>query len=162
MPKSMSKIMPKTNQDIELNTELTELSDIDELFDRGYERYQAGEAPENLIPVFKEVCASSPKSAPAWSCLSWLYLLTEQNTLALKAAKKAVKADPTASQARINLVLAMLETGEKGVREHIEVVQRINDVEPEVKESVTENIADGLARKPDWKSLQRIQQWLSL
>lgn len=151
--------MPKTNQDTELNTELSE---IDELFDRGYERYQAGEAPENLIPVFKEVCASSPKSAPAWSCLSWLYLLTEQNTLALKAAKKAVKADPTASQARINLVLAMLETGEKGVREHIEVVQRINDVEPEVKESVIENIADGLARKPDWKSLQRVQKWLEL
>lgn len=143
-------------------TEISKDSSVNELFDRGYERYQAGEAPENLIPVFKDVCAGSPKSAPAWSCLSWLYLLTDRGDLALKAAKKAVKADPTAPQARINLVLAMLETGEKGVREHIEIVQRINSMDREVKESVIENIADGLERKPDWKSLQRVQQWLEL
>jgi len=143
-------------------TQMTEDTSINELFDRGYALYEKGEAPETLIPLFQEVCNGSPKSAPAWSCLAWLYLLTNQGSLALKAAKRAIKADATAPQARINLVLAMLELGEKGVREHIEIIQRINEVDEEVKQSVIDNINDGLTRKPDWKSLKKIQQWLGL
>jgi tetratricopeptide (TPR) repeat protein len=142
--------------------EIIEDTSVNELFDRGYALYEKGEPYENLIPLFKDVCNGSPKSAAAWSCLAWLYLLTGQGDLALKAAKRAVKADATAPQARINLVLAMLELGEKGVREHIEMIQRINDLDEEVKQSVVDNINDGLTRKPDWKHLKKVQQWLEL
>ena len=32
----------------------------EELFKDGFDRYQAGEAPANLIPVFKDVCEKAP------------------------------------------------------------------------------------------------------
>jgi hypothetical protein len=49
---------------------------VDVLFDEGIERYKAGEAPEVLIPVFKEVCDRSRKSSSAWTCLAWLYFVS--------------------------------------------------------------------------------------
>jgi hypothetical protein len=55
----------------------------------------------------------------------------------------------------MNSVLAMLETKTAGVREHIELVQQLVSLNKEVRQEVDENIADGLARKPDWKSLER-------
>jgi hypothetical protein len=30
----------------------------------------------------------------------------------------------------------------------------------EIYQTVADNIEDGLARKPNWKSLQRIKEWL--
>ena len=47
----------------------------EELFKDGFDRYQAGEAPAHLIPVFKEVCEKAPKNGNAWASLAWLYLL---------------------------------------------------------------------------------------
>ena len=133
---------------------------VDALFDEGIERYQAGDSPEELIPVFKEVCDRAPKSSPAWTCLAWLYLLTEKPAKAYDAAQKAVKLNPQDPQARVNLALAMLESDKKGVRQHIELVQQIILVAAELREEVEHNIQDGLTRKPDWKSLQRVQAWL--
>lgn len=133
---------------------------IESLFDEGIERYKSGEAPDVLIPVFKEVCDRAPKSSPAWTCLAWLYLLTEKNSKAFEAAQKAVKLNPQDPQARVNLAVAMLETGKKGVRQHIELVQNIILVSAELREEIEQNIQDGLTRKPDWKSLLRVQDWL--
>lgn len=133
---------------------------VDALFDEGIERYQAGDSPEELIPVFKEVCDRAPKSSPAWTCLAWLYLLTEKPAKAYDAAQKAVKLNPQDPQARVNLALAMLDADKKGVRQHIELVQQIILVAAELREEVAQNIQDGLTRKPDWKSLQRVQAWL--
>jgi tetratricopeptide (TPR) repeat protein len=133
---------------------------VETLFDEGLERYKAGEDPELLIPVFKEVCDRAPKTSSAWTCLSWLYLLTEKPSKAYDAAQKAVKLNPQDPQARVNLSLAMLEAGKKGVREHIELTQQILMVAAELREEVEHNIQDGLDRKPDWKNLKRVKAWL--
>ncbi len=133
---------------------------VDSLFDEGIERYKAGEAPADLIAVFKQVCDRAPKSSPAWTCLAWLYLLTDKPAKAYEAAQKAVKLNPQDPQARINLALAMLDADKKGVRQHIEIVQQIILVAAELREEVEQNIQDGLTRKPDWESLQRIHAWL--
>lgn len=130
------------------------------LFEQALEKYQSGEKAESLIPVFQEICDRAPKNAPAWSCLAWLYLLTDQDNKALKAAQKSVKLDGKAPQARINLALAILETGQKGVRQHIEVAQQIMALDEQIRSDIKENIEDGLTRKPDWDSLKRIQSWL--
>jgi tetratricopeptide (TPR) repeat protein len=133
----------------------------EDLFAQGIARYKAGEDPQVLIPFFQDICDRAPKNPTAWTCLAWLYLLTDRPKLALKAAQKGVKFDKLAPQARINLVLAMLDSGEKGVREHIETIQQVISLDREIRQDVEENIADGLERKPDWKSLQRVKDWLS-
>ena len=135
-------------------------SSVASLFDEGMERYQAGEPPETLIPVFQEICDRSPKNAAAWSCLAWLYLLVDKPNKALKAAQKSVKLDPQAPQARINLALAILDAGQKGVRPQIEAAQQMMALDSQISSDIEENIEDGFTRKPDWKSLQRIKNWL--
>ncbi|MBW4539864.1 MAG: hypothetical protein KME43_12075 [Myxacorys chilensis ATA2-1-KO14] len=134
---------------------------VEALFDEGLERYKAGEDPEVLIPVFKEICDRSRKTSAAWTCLAWLYLLTDKPTPALTAAQKAVKINPQDPQARVNLVLAMLELSKSGVRPHIEITQQLTMAVPELKEEVMQNIEDGLARKPNWKSLERVKAWVA-
>ena len=134
---------------------------VTSLFDTGLERYHAGEGPETLISVFKEVCDRSPKTAAAWSCLAWLYLLDNKPEQAYKAALKGVKLDQSAPQGRVHLVLAMLETGQTGVRKHIDLVKQMMALDSEVRRDVTESIEDGLTRKPDWDSLKRVKTWLS-
>lgn len=130
------------------------------LFKQGIERYKAGATASELIPVFKEVCDLAPKSSPALTCLAWLYLLEEKPNSALKTAQKAVKLTPQDPQGRVNLALALLETGKKGVRDHIDEARQIMMLSSDLKEEVQTNIEEGLSRKPDWKSLQRIQKWL--
>ncbi|HEY9616401.1 MAG TPA: hypothetical protein V6C64_06155, partial [Microcoleaceae cyanobacterium] len=63
-------------------------------------------------------------------------------------------------QARVNLAIAMLDTGKKGVRSHIEVAQQLIMAIAEYREEVQQNLEDGLTRKPDWKSLERVKAWL--
>lgn len=138
---------------------MTEMT-VEALFDQGVERYQAGESPEVLLPLFKEVCDRSPKSSPAWTCLAWLYLLDNKPTQAAKAAKTAVKLNPQDPQARVNLAIALLETAQKGVREHIEVASQLVMAVPELRDEVKRNCEDGLSRKPDWKSLVKVQNWI--
>jgi len=133
---------------------------IESLFDTGLERYKAGEAVDSLIPVFKEVCDRAPKTSSAWICLAWLYLLDNQANLAYKAAQKAVKLSPQDPQARINLAVAMLETGQKGLRQHIDFVKQLIFVNPEWQDEIINSIEDGLSRKPDWQSLAKVKGWL--
>ena len=133
---------------------------VESLFDTGLERYKAGESVESLIPVFKEVCDRAPKTSAAWICLAWLYLLDSKPNLAYKAAQKAVKLNPQDPQARINLALAMLETGQKGLREHIDVAQQLVFVNEEWSDEIKNSIEDGLSRKPDWQSLIKVKNWL--
>lgn len=133
---------------------------VEALFDQGVERYQAGEPVADLIPLFKQVCDRSGKSSAAWTCLAWLYLLDNKPTQAMKAGQKAVKLNPQDAQARVNLSIAMLETAQKGVRQHIELAQQLVMAVPELREEVQRNFEEGLKRKPDWKALQRVQAWL--
>ena len=133
---------------------------VADLLDQGLEKYQAGEKAENLIPYFQDICDRAPKNATAWSCLAWLYLLSDQAGKALKAAQKSVKLESKAPQARINLALAMLEAGQKGVRQHIEIAQQVMSLDEQIESDIKDNIEDGLARKPDWDSLKRVKKWL--
>lgn len=133
---------------------------VEDLFDKGIERYQAGEGPTTLIPVFKEVCDRSPKSSSAWTCLTWLYLLDKKPSQAVKAGQRAVKLNPQDPQARVNLAIALLETAQKGVREHVDIAGQIITVSSELRDEVKRNCEEGLTRNPDWKSLKKIQGWL--
>lgn len=126
----------------------------------GVDRYKAGEGPDTLIPYFQELCDLDPRDSAAFSCLAWLYLLDNQGQKAYKAAQKAVKLNPRDPQTRVNLVLAMLETGQKGVREQVETVQQLLSAYPEFKADVKENLEDGKNRKPDWQGVTRVQSWL--
>lgn len=130
------------------------------LLETGLKRYQEGESPETLLPLFKEICDRSPQNATAFACLAWLYMLVGRPKTALKFAQKSVKIDAKSPQARINLALAMLDSGKSGVRPHIQIAQQIMALSPEICQDIEENVEDGLARKPDWKSLQRVKSWL--
>jgi hypothetical protein len=59
------------------------------------------------------------------------------------------------------LSLAMLETGAKGVREHIEIVKRVMAFSPELGQELEASIADGLQRRPGWPALLKVQAWLA-
>ena len=133
---------------------------VESLFDTGLERYKAGEPVADLIPVFKEICDRTPKSSAAWTCLAWLYLLDNNPNLAHKAAQKAVKLNPQDPQARVNLAVAMLETGQKGLRQHVDFAQQLIFVNPDWQEEIKKSIEDGLGRKPDWQRLAKIKGWL--
>ena len=133
---------------------------LETIFEQGLERYKQGESPETLIPYFREICDRAPKNNTAWTCLAWLYLLIDKPEHAFKAANKSIKMDSRPPQARINLALAMLEIGAKGVRNHIEAARQMMSLDDGIRQDIKENIEDGLARRPDWKSLQRIKSWL--
>ena len=135
--------------------------EIEKIYDQALERYQAGEEPEVLIPVFKDICQQAPDLPYAWSSLAWLYLLNDQPKLALKAAKRGVKINRGAPQSRVNLVLAMLALGEKGVRDHVEKAQYMISQRDELRQEVEANIEDGLKRKPDWQELIKVKKWLT-
>ena len=129
-------------------------------FDEGIARYKEGESAESLLPVFKDICAQAPKNSAAQTCLSWLYLLADKPNAAYKAAQRAVKLAPNDPQARVNLSIAMLETGKSGVREQMEQIIPFISSVAELKAEIQENLEEGLRRKPDWQSLKRVQKWL--
>jgi predicted Zn-dependent protease len=87
-------------------------------------------------------------------------LLTDQPKAAYKAASKAVKYNPHDPQARVNLAIAMLETNKKGVRDHIDKANQLMVTSSDLRQELQQNFTDGLKRKPDWKSLQKVQNWL--
>ena len=132
----------------------------EELFQEGFERYQAGESVKTLIPLFKDVCDRAPKNSNALTSLAWLYLLDEKPSSAYKAAKSAIKLNSHDPQARINLAVAMLELGKTGVRSHVEIAEQMIMADSDWLDEVKKNFEDGLSRKPDWKHLLRVKKWL--
>ena len=133
---------------------------LESTFDEGIARYKAGESAESLLPTFKSICSQAPKNSAAQTCLSWLYLLADKPNAAYKAAQRAVKLAPQDPQSRVNLSIAMLETGKSGVRDQVELVGQMIYAVEELKAEVKENLEEGLRRKPEWKSLKRVQAWL--
>jgi predicted Zn-dependent protease len=130
------------------------------LFDQAIARYQQGAEPADLIDDFLTITAQSPRQSAGWTCLAWLQLLLDQPRTALQSARNAVRLNPQDPQARINLSVAMLETGAKGVREHIEMVQRVVQIAPELAGELNDSIADGLRRRPGWQALEKVKAWL--
>jgi predicted Zn-dependent protease len=130
------------------------------LFDQAIGRYQQGADPEELIDDFLTITAQSPRQSAGWTCLAWLQLLLDRPHDALGSARAAVRLNPQDPQARINLSVAMLETSQKGVREHIEIVQRVMLMAPELAAELNDSIADGLRRRPGWQALEKVRAWL--
>ena len=130
------------------------------LFEQALERYQQGAPLAEVIASFEQITQAEPRLSAGWTCLAWLQLLNNQPLEGLRSARLAVRLSPQDPQARINLTLAMLETGAKGVREHIEVVQRVLAMAPEMADEINDAIADGLQRKPDWQALEKVRSWL--
>ena len=134
----------------------------DSLFEQAMARYQAGAAAEEILPDFARIVEDAPRQSAGWTCLAWLQLLCDQPEDALRSARFAVRLNGQDPQARINLSLALLETQSKGVRDHIQVVQQVMTLAPEVSAELKASIADGLARKPGWKALEKVKAWLEL
>ena len=130
------------------------------LFEQALERYQQGAPLADVIASFEQITQQEPRQSAGWTCLAWLQLLDNQPQAGLRSARQAVKLNPQDPQARINLSLAMLETNAKGVREHIELVQRLRLMAPELATELDASIDDGLARRPDWQALQKVKTWL--
>ena len=130
------------------------------LFDNAMARYQSGEEAIELIPDFENITNLFPNQSSAWTCLAWLQLLCNRYEAALRSARTAVKLNAQDPQARINLSLALLETNSKGVREHIEFLQKALFVVPDLKKELQNSIEDGLKRKTDWQALKKIKNWL--
>jgi predicted Zn-dependent protease len=130
------------------------------LFEQAISRYQEGAPPEAVIEDFLAITEQTPRQSAGWTCLAWLQLLMDQPEAALHSARTAVRLNPQDPQARINLSVAMLETGAKGVREHIDVVKRVKLMAPELAEELDGAIADGMQRKPGWPALAKVHAWL--
>jgi predicted Zn-dependent protease len=133
---------------------------VEALFEQGIEQYKAGADAKALIPLFKEVCDRAPKSSAALTCLAWLYLLDDQGDAAYKVAQRAVKLNGQDPQSRVNLAIACLEVGKKGVRDHIDVASQVMMVSAELRQEIEDNLEEGLRRRPDFKSLLKVRQWL--
>ena len=130
-------------------------------FTQALQRYQAGAEPADLLADFEAITRRDPRQSAGWTCLSWLQLLCDLPEDALRSAKTAVKINPQDPQARINLSIAMLETGAKGVREHIELVKRVKAFAPEMGQELDNSIEDGLTRWPGWPALEKVKAWLA-
>jgi predicted Zn-dependent protease len=130
------------------------------LFDQAIERYRSGAAPAEVIDDFLAITAQAPRQSSGWTCLAWLQLLMERPDAALQSARTAVRLNPQDPQARINLSLAMLETGTKGVREHIDLVNRMRLMAPDLAAELDDSIADGLRRRPGWKAMEKVKDWI--
>ncbi|MDM7960444.1 MAG: hypothetical protein QUV04_11900 [Synechococcus sp. WH 8007] len=135
-------------------------TDAPSLFEQALKSYNEGAPLSEVIASFQQITQQDPRLSAGWTCLAWLQLLDNQAQTALRSARMAVKLNPQDPQARINLSLAMLENNVKGVREHIELVQRVRVMAPEIGEELDSSIADGLARRPDWQALQKVKAWL--
>ena len=131
------------------------------LFEQALARYAEGAPLAELVEDFQTITRQNPGQSAGWTCLAWLQLLNDQPLEALRSARMAVKLNPQDPQARVNLSLALLETGTKGVREHIEIVQRVIVMAPELGSELNESIADGLNRKPGWAAMLKVQAWLA-
>ena len=137
-------------------------SSQESLFEQAMARYQAGAEAADILPDFHKITEAAPRQSAGWTCLAWLQLLCEQPEEALRSARFAVKLNGQDPQARINLSLALLETQSKGVRDHIQVVQQIMALAPDMEDDLKASIADGLKRRPGWKALEKVKSWLSL
>ena len=137
-------------------------SNQENLFDQAMARYQAGASAAEILPDFLKITELAPRQAAGWTCLAWLQLLCDQPEEALRSARFAVKLSPQDPQARINLSLALLETQSKGVRDHIQVVQQVLTMAPQIAEELKGALDDGQQRRPDWAALEKVRSWLTL
>ena len=137
-------------------------SSQESLFEQAMARYQAGASAAEILPDFLRITEAAPRQSAGWTCLAWLQLLCDLPEDALRSARFAVKLNPQDPQARVNLSLALLETESKGVREHVQVVQQVLTMAPQISNDLRTALDDGLQRRPNWTSLEKVKTWLNL
>ena len=137
-------------------------SSQESLFEQAMARYQAGASAAEILPDFLRITEAAPRQSAGWTCLAWLQLLCDLPEDALRSARFAVKLNPQDPQARVNLSLALLETESKGVREHVQVVQQVLTMAPQISDELRTAMDDGLQRRPNWTSLEKVKTWLNL
>ena len=137
-------------------------SSQESLFEQAMARYQAGASAAEILPDFLRITEAAPRQSAGWTCLAWLQLLCDLPEDELRSARFAVKLNPQDPQARINLSLALLETESKGVREHVQVVQQVLTMAPQISDELRTALDDGLQRRPNWTSLEKVKTWLNL
>ena len=137
-------------------------SSQESLFEQAMARYQAGASAAEILPDFLRITEAAPRQSAGWTCLAWLQLLCDLPEDALRSARFAVKLNPQDPQARVNLSLALLETESKGVREHVQVVQQVLTMAPQISDELRTALNDGLQRRPNWTSLEKVKTWLNL
>ena len=137
-------------------------SSQESLFDQAMARYQEGASAAEVLPDFLRITEAAPRQSAGWTCLAWLQLLCDLPEDALRSARFAVKLNPQDPQARINLSLALLETQSKGVREQVQVVQQVLTMAPQISDELKTALDDGLQRRPNWSSLEKVKTWLNL
>ena len=137
-------------------------SSQESLFEQAMARYQAGASAAEILPDFLRITEAAPRQSAGWTCLAWLQLLCDLPEDALRSARFAVKLNPQDPQARVNLSLALLETESKGVREHVQVVQQVLTMAPQISDELRTALDDGLQRRPNWTSLEKVKTWLNL
>ena len=137
-------------------------SSQERLCEQAMARYQAGASAAEILPDFLRITEAAPRQSAGWTCLAWLQLLCDLPEDALRSARFAVKLNPQDPQARINLSLALLETESKGVREHVQVVQQVLTMAPQISDELRTALDDGLQRRPNWTSLEKVKTWLNL
>ena len=137
-------------------------SSQESLFEQAMARYQAGASAAEILPDFLRITEAAPRQSAGWTCLAWLQLLCDLPEDALRSARFAVKLNPQDPQARVKLSLALLETESKGVREHVQVVQQVLTMAPQISDELRTALDDGLQRRPNWTSLEKVKTWLNL
>ncbi len=137
-----------------------EISGIESDFNAALSKYQSGHDLIPLVEDFQKIIAQIPNHFAAWTCLAWLYLLLKKNDLALKAARQAVRLNNQDPQARMNLALALLASKTKGVREHVDLINRMKLIVPDLENELKSSIDDGFERYPGWPELEKIKKWL--
>ena len=137
-------------------------SSQESLFEQAMARYQAGASAAEILPDFLRITEAAPRQSAGWTCLAWLQLLCDLPEDALRSARFAVKLNPQDPPARVNLSLALLETESKGVREHVQVVQQVLTMAPQISDELRTALDDGLQRRPNWTSLEKVKTWLNL
>ena len=137
-------------------------TDAPSLFEQALKSYNEGAPLSEVIASFQQITQQDPRLSAGWTCLAWLQLLDNQAQTALRSARMAVKLNPQDPQARINLSLALLETESKGVRDHIQVVQQVLTMAPQIADDLKGALDDGAQRRPDWAALGKVRAWLDL
>lgn len=126
----------------------------DERYAKGLERYEAGEAFDQLIPVFQELRKEKFDIRVAVA-LSWLYTLAGQKDRALTYCKEA-KGVP---QGKYNHALALLTFNEKGVREKLDEAYQMGGEEG--RKDAIENLNDAIKRKGGvYPAAEKMLKWL--
>ena len=136
------------------------MNDIEEEFNAALSRYESGEDLLSIVDDFKKITNQIPNHFAAWTCLSWLNLLLQNNSEALFAARQAVKLNGQDPQARMNLSLALLATNTKGVRDHIQIIKRILMMAPDLEDDLKSTVKDGFSRYPEWVELKKFKKWM--